>query len=210
MFGAGYPRVAMLPLCLLAVSYLPAIPKIHYIAVCRAAGRIPRAAAVLAVAATSEVTAAAMGGASGGLKGLSFALLGVYLIEGLATAPPVLRAATGHGRHRRPTSPAATTGHTASSALMDASIRARQEAGIAALMSLAQPAASAIPSSRRWLGNVNHPPTPNPHAEARSVMAACAPGDDHRKMLMRREDRSAGRREGGRLRTPEAHNHQPM
>ena len=44
MFGAGYPRVAMLPLCLLAISYLPAIPKIHYIAVCRAAGRIPRAA----------------------------------------------------------------------------------------------------------------------------------------------------------------------
>ena len=51
-------------------------------------------------AAVMEVIAAAVGGADGGLKGLSFALLGVYLIEGLVTAPPVIRAAMGRGRHR--------------------------------------------------------------------------------------------------------------
>ena len=210
LFGAGYPGVATLPLCLLAVSYLPAIPKIHYIAVCRAAGRIPRAAAVLTVAATSEVAAAAAGGASGGLKGLCLALLGVYLIEGLVTAPPVLRAAMGRGRHRRPASPVAATRDAASSALTDAGVRARQEAGIAALMSLAQPTAPTMPASARWLGNADGPPPSNRRLEARNVLSAYAPGDDHRITQMRREDRSTRRGDGGQFRTPEAHKHQPL
>jgi hypothetical protein len=55
---------------------------------------------VLTVAAVAEVIAAAVGGASGGLPGLSFALLAVFVAEGLVTTPPVLRAAFGHGRHR--------------------------------------------------------------------------------------------------------------
>jgi hypothetical protein len=80
-------------LLLLIIGYLPNIPKTHFIAVCRAAGKIPRAAAVLSTAAAMEVTAAAVGGAFGGLKGLSLALLGVYLLEGLVTAPTVFRAA---------------------------------------------------------------------------------------------------------------------
>jgi O-antigen/teichoic acid export membrane protein len=101
MFGPGYARIATLPLWLLVIGYLPTIPKLQYIAVCRAADQIPRAAAVMTVAAVMEVTASAVGGAYGGLKGLSFALLGVYLIEGLVTTPPVLRAAMGRGRHRQ-------------------------------------------------------------------------------------------------------------
>src|ERR1019366_316173 len=111
MFGEGYAHAATLPLCLLAIGYLPAIPKIHYIAVCRAAGKVPRAAAVLTAAASSEVTAAAVGGALGGLKGLSFALLGVYVVEGLLTAPPVLHAGIGRGRHRRAASVTVATRH---------------------------------------------------------------------------------------------------
>jgi O-antigen/teichoic acid export membrane protein len=101
LFGAGYARAATVPLLLLVIGYLPTVPKVQYIAVCRAAGRIPRAAAVLTAAATMELTAAAVGGAVGGLHGLSLALLGVYLLEGLVTTPEVLRAAIGHGRHRR-------------------------------------------------------------------------------------------------------------
>jgi O-antigen/teichoic acid export membrane protein len=93
IFGAGYARTATFPLLLLIIGYLPNIPKTHFIAVCRAAGKIPRAAAVLSTAAAMEVTAAAVGGAFGGLKGLSLALLGVYLLEGLVTAPTVFRAA---------------------------------------------------------------------------------------------------------------------
>jgi O-antigen/teichoic acid export membrane protein len=101
VFGPGYARAATLPLELLVIGYLPGIPKVHYMAVCRATGRVPRAAAVLTTAAVMEVTAAAAGGATGGLKGLSFALLAVFILEGLVTTPPVLRAALGHGRHRQ-------------------------------------------------------------------------------------------------------------
>jgi O-antigen/teichoic acid export membrane protein len=109
VFGAGYARAATVPLLLLVIGYLPTVPKVQYIAVCRAAGRIPRAAAVLTAAAIMEVAAAAAGGTSGGLRGLSLALLGVFLVEGLVTAPAVLRAAFGHGRHRRTRSPAAAS-----------------------------------------------------------------------------------------------------
>lgn len=107
MFGPGYARAGTLPLELLVISYLPSIPKMQYIAVCRASGRIPRAAAVMTAAAVAEVTAATVGGVYGGLKGLSLALLGVYLIEGLVTIGPVIRAATGRGRHRQADSPTA-------------------------------------------------------------------------------------------------------
>jgi O-antigen/teichoic acid export membrane protein len=101
MFGPGYARAATLPLWLLVIGYLPSIPKMQYIAVCRAAGQIPRAAAVMTAAAIMEVTASAVGGVYGGLDGLSFALLAVYFLEGLVTTPPVLRAAMGRGRHRQ-------------------------------------------------------------------------------------------------------------
>ena len=55
LFGPGYARTATLPLCLLVIGYLPTIPKMLYIAVCRAVGRIPRAAAVMTVAAVMEI-----------------------------------------------------------------------------------------------------------------------------------------------------------
>ena len=115
-FGPGYARAATLPLCLLVIGYLPTIPKMLYIAVCRAVGRIPRAAAVMTGAAVMEVTASAVGGAYGGLKGLSFALLAVYILEGLVTTPPVIRAAIGSGRHRRADPAAAVPDHLNSAA----------------------------------------------------------------------------------------------
>jgi O-antigen/teichoic acid export membrane protein len=101
LFGASYAQAATVTLWLLVIGYLPTIPKMHYIAVCRAQGRIPRAAIVLTSAAAMEVTAAAIGGALGGLNGLSLALVAVFFLEGLVTAPSVLRAAVGHGSHRR-------------------------------------------------------------------------------------------------------------
>ena len=101
MFGPGYARAATFSLWLLVIGYLPTIPKMQYIAVCRAAGQIPRAAAVMTAAAIIEVTSAAIGGSYDGLKGLSIALLGAYVIEGLVTAPLVIRAAWGRGRHRQ-------------------------------------------------------------------------------------------------------------
>ena len=116
MFGAGYADAATLPLWLLVICYLPSIPKCYYIAVCRAAGKLSRAAVVLATFAAAEVAAAAVGGASGGLIGLSYALLGVSLLEALVTTPAVVRVAIGHGRHRRTESVIAATGNPARNA----------------------------------------------------------------------------------------------
>jgi hypothetical protein len=91
LFGAGYASAATVPLVLLVIGYLPALPKVYYVAVCRATGRIWRAAIVLTAFAAAEIAAAAAGGAMGGLLGLSVAVLAVATIEGLATAPAVLK-----------------------------------------------------------------------------------------------------------------------
>jgi O-antigen/teichoic acid export membrane protein len=109
LFGPGYAAEATLPLWLITLGYPAAVPKSLYIAVCRAAGKIPRAAAVLTTCSTLEVAAAVAGGIAGGLVGLSFALLAVRYAEALVTTPPVVRAAFGHGRHRRTESLAGAT-----------------------------------------------------------------------------------------------------
>jgi O-antigen/teichoic acid export membrane protein len=93
LFGADYAALATVPLWTLIIGYLPSIPKLQYIAVCRATGKVTTAATVLTVAAACELTAVVIGGRIDGLDGLSFAYLGVIMIEGLVTAPTVLRAA---------------------------------------------------------------------------------------------------------------------
>jgi O-antigen/teichoic acid export membrane protein len=153
LFGPGYARAGTLPLWLLVIGYLPTIPKMQYIAVCRAAGRIPRAAAVMTAAAIMEVAASAAGGAYDGLKGLSFALLAVYLLEGIVTTPPVIRAAMGRGRHRQAgavrvgpvvqaaSGTAATSRPVEGPLALELSDQARhdlQKAGIAALLLIAE------------------------------------------------------------------------
>jgi len=100
-FGPGYAQVATVPMLLLVVAYLPGIPKLFYVAVCRALGKISRAAAVLTTFAGLEVAAAIAGGLKDGLIGLSFGLLAVATVEALVTAPAVIRAALGTGKHRR-------------------------------------------------------------------------------------------------------------
>lgn len=152
LFGAGYARLATFPLELLALAYLPGIPKFWYIAVCRATGKVSRAAVVLASFAAVEVAVAAVGGYLRGLVGMSVALLAVAVVEGLATTPTVVKAAIGHGRHRRGAAAEGVTGgpgpggpRTAAAYAMamsedDATYRskqAQQEAGLAALLSLA-------------------------------------------------------------------------
>jgi O-antigen/teichoic acid export membrane protein len=97
LFGPGY-TVATVPMWLITLGYPAAVPKSLYIAVYRASGQVPRAAAVLSACSGLEMAAAAAGGAAGGLFGLSLALLVVRYAEALVTAPPVFRAAFG----RRP------------------------------------------------------------------------------------------------------------
>jgi O-antigen/teichoic acid export membrane protein len=157
LFGAGYAKIATFPLVMLAFGYLPNIPKVHYIAVCRAIGKVSRAALVLTTFAAIEVAAAAMGGLMHGLIGLSWALLIVAVVEGIATTPAVVRAAIARGRHRRPvvmaepagdqvpsprppTRPLTGAGAAVATAGDEATYRdqrAQQEAGLAVLLSLA-------------------------------------------------------------------------
>jgi O-antigen/teichoic acid export membrane protein len=101
IFGKHYAAQATLPLQLLILGYLPALPKTQYIAVCRAAGRITRAAVILTVASVLEMAAVVVGGMHGGLVGVTLALLVVGTAEGLVTAPAVFRTALGAGKHRR-------------------------------------------------------------------------------------------------------------
>lgn len=100
LFGPGYARLATVPLWLLVLGYLPAIPRMHYIAVCRAKNQITKAAVVLTSFSAAEIAAAAAGGALHGLDGLSVALLAVFTIEAIAVTPAVLSTAMGRGRHR--------------------------------------------------------------------------------------------------------------
>ena len=44
IYGPGYARIATVPMCLVALGYIPSVPKALYIAVCRASGRIAHAA----------------------------------------------------------------------------------------------------------------------------------------------------------------------
>jgi hypothetical protein len=101
LFGPGYARDATVPLVLLAIGYPFTIPIALYIAVCRASGRITRAAVVLTTFSAADLGMAAVGAIYGGLIGMQVMLLAGRVIEALLLTPTVLRAAMGHGRHRR-------------------------------------------------------------------------------------------------------------
>ncbi|HEY2280636.1 MAG TPA: MATE family efflux transporter, partial [Streptosporangiaceae bacterium] len=101
IFGKHYAAEATVPFQLLILGYLPALPKTQYIAVCRATGRVARAAVILTIASTCEMAAVVIGGRMDGLTGLTLGLLVISIAEGLVTAPAVFRTALGHGRHRR-------------------------------------------------------------------------------------------------------------
>lgn len=131
LFGPGYAKLGTVPLLLLVAGYIPAVPRAHYVAICRARGYIVRAALLLTVAAAVELAAAAAGGKSGGLAGLSLALLAVRLIEGVVTAPTVLRAALTRGRHRRSGRAAAGACRAAGSAVGTST---PEQAGLAAIV----------------------------------------------------------------------------
>jgi O-antigen/teichoic acid export membrane protein len=93
IYGPYYAQVGTIPLWLLIIGYIPQMPKAQYIAVSRATNQVGRAAGLLCGAALCEVAAIAIGGKLGGLDGLSFAYLAVLTVEGVVTAPTVLRAA---------------------------------------------------------------------------------------------------------------------
>ena len=105
IYKPEYAALGTVPLWLLIIGYIPQMPRAQFIAVSRATGKVGQAARLLCLFATFEVASIFLGGkygylffhgASAGLNGLSFAYLGVLIIEGLITAPTVLRAAYAH------------------------------------------------------------------------------------------------------------------
>ena len=106
-FGASYVKTGTVSLILLNLGYLPSVPKVHYIAVCRATGQLKRAAIVLTCTACLVMAAAFCGGKMGGLTGLGIGVLAASTFEGLITAPRVIRAAAMRpaSRHQRGSAP---------------------------------------------------------------------------------------------------------
>jgi O-antigen/teichoic acid export membrane protein len=150
IFGAKYANLATVPLWLLIAGYIPWLPKAQYIAVCRATGQVTKAAIVLSIATICELVAVLIGGKVGGLNGLTFALLAVWVLEGLYTAPAVIRTAYNRGRLRQvnaldtSVSPS-TIGATGPIPITTGDLN-RQQAGLAALLALATAAVSEVHS----------------------------------------------------------------
>jgi O-antigen/teichoic acid export membrane protein len=152
IFGAGYAKVATVPLALMALGYLPSLPKSNYIAVCRARGRISRAAGLLTAFALVEIAASVIGILRWGIIGLTVCRLAVIVVEALITLRPVIEAARIPGRHRRsglaivmpigaaaldqPQRPARQPADDGEAARI---LRVQQQTGMALLMSLALP-----------------------------------------------------------------------
>jgi O-antigen/teichoic acid export membrane protein len=169
IFGANYARLATIPLWLLILEYIPDIPKAQYIAVCRATGKVAKAAVILTIAAVCELIAVVIGGKLGGLNGLCLAHFCVVVVEGLITAPAVIRTAYARGL-RRATGPFASsiTGTSESMAYVD-----RQQAGLAALIALATTAVSQAhaldAATEVWrVGLASPSPAPGRHRTADS------------------------------------------
>jgi len=132
IFGPGYVRTAFLPLMTLIIGYIFVVPRSHFVAVRRAQGRVSQAAVILTIGTAMEIIGAVVGAKLHGLAGLSVALLLARIIEGLMTAPTVVRASLVHGRHGKVISGSESG---ASSPSETVTHEERQEAGTAMLIS---------------------------------------------------------------------------
>ena len=88
-----YSQLGPVPLWLLIIGYIPQMPRAQFIAVSRATNKVGQAAGLICFFACCEIASIFIGGKYGGLDGLSFTYLGVLIMEGIITAPTVLRAA---------------------------------------------------------------------------------------------------------------------
>jgi O-antigen/teichoic acid export membrane protein len=95
LFGAGYAARAAVPLQVLIMGYFGSVLKNHYIALCRIHGRIRQAGRYATASTAVRLGAAVAGAMTGGLAGLSIALLLVMTAEGIVVIPPVLAALGG-------------------------------------------------------------------------------------------------------------------
>ncbi len=168
VFGSSYAALATGPLWISIVSYIPGLPNVVYIAVCRATGRVSQAALFLTGFAALQMGAVVVGAKLDGLYGLSYGMLAVAIIEALITTPPVLRAAFGKTAVRRAADPITAGQARLRYAELADEIRLRQEAGLAALVSLATSVAPPrVPQ---------HQAPPGPPASREEVLGSIAKG----------------------------------
>jgi O-antigen/teichoic acid export membrane protein len=148
-FGSGYAALAVGPLWLQIAGYIPGIPNAVYISVARAQGRFNQAAVFQTIWATIRMVAVVVGGKADGLWGLSFALLAVSIAQALFTTPTVLRTAFGSLRVGTAGKSVAADEAEQSSWARVEEERLRQEAGLAALIALADKVSSSSARSNR-------------------------------------------------------------
>ena len=91
-FGPTYADDAGTALAILGLGVFPTLIKVHYIAVRRVQGLIPRAAALVTIGAVLELGAAAAGALLGGITAVAIAVMAAMTVEALVMAPAVLRA----------------------------------------------------------------------------------------------------------------------
>ncbi|HEX2820586.1 MAG TPA: hypothetical protein VHO07_10535 [Streptosporangiaceae bacterium] len=172
MFGRGYASEGTVPLELLTLAYPLGVPKALYIAVCRASGRITRAAAVLTTFSVAELGVATVGALSHGLVGLSLMLLACRFVEALLITPTVVRAAIRHGRHRRPAGTVSEVMSDQQPAPLTGNGYRPQPAPLTGNGNRPQPAAPA-PNSNRPQGQLRRPdPRVQDYAPAREPRSA--------------------------------------
>jgi O-antigen/teichoic acid export membrane protein len=145
VFGSSYATLATGPLWISIVGYLPGLPSTVYIAVARVAGRLNQAAIFLTVFAVLRMAALVVGGKVGGLYGLSYGMLAVSVVQALITTPSVLRTAYGSVTVRAAADSATAGQPRLRSAELDEEMRLQQEAGLAAIISLATRVAPSPP-----------------------------------------------------------------
>ena len=137
VFGASYAKLAVVPLWILIVGYLPGLPNAVYIAVSRVQGKFNQASIFLTVFAALRMAALVVGGKIDGLYGLSIGMLAVQVVQAAITTPSVLRVAFGSVTLRSAADSADAGQAQTRAAQLAEEKRLQQEAGIAALIALA-------------------------------------------------------------------------
>lgn len=148
IFGSSYATLATGPLWISIVSYIPGLPNVVYIAVCRATGRVSQAAVFLTGFAALQMGAVVVGAKLDGLYGVSCGMLAVAIVEASITTPAVLRTAFGTAAIRRSADPVTAGQARLRSAELADEVRLRQEAGLATLISLATSVAPSRPPQK--------------------------------------------------------------
>jgi O-antigen/teichoic acid export membrane protein len=158
VFGSSYAALATGPLWILIVGYIPGLPNSVYIAVARATGQINKAAVFFTVFLALRIAALVVFGKLGGLYGLSWGMFAVTIVQAFFTTPPVLRIAYRSVPVRRSAGPVTDSQVRLHTAEHPAEMLRRQEAGLAALISLS----TAVSPSR-------HPAATAPQARLTSA-----------------------------------------